>query len=77
MIKWSCNVSIFVFFSNALLLVLRNQDLSTSSLQRALKPDEEDGASLTAKDGTKWREVQIGEQSSGKIANHNIVRGMF
>ena len=51
--EWSCNVSIFVFFQIAFVFVLGNQDPSTSSLQSDLESEEENGAVLTAKDGTK------------------------
>ena len=51
--KWSCNVSIFVFFQIAFVFVLGNQDPSTSSLQSNLESEKEDCAVLTAKIGTK------------------------
>ena len=51
--EWSCNVSIFVFFQIAFVFVLGNQDPSTSSLQSDLESEEENGAVLTAKDGSK------------------------
>ena len=51
--RWSCNVSIFVFFKLNLVFVLGNQNPSTSSLQSDLESDDENGAVLTAKIGTK------------------------
>ena len=29
---------------------------------------------LTAKNGNKWRKVQVGEQSTGRLASHNILK---
>ena len=29
---------------------------------------------LTAKDGIKWKKVQVGEQSTGRLASHNILK---
>ena len=75
--EWSCNVSIFVFFQIAFVFVLGNQDPSTSSLQSDLESEEENGAVLTAKDGTKWKKVQVGEQSTGRLASHNILRNVL
>ena len=72
--EWSCNVSIFVFFKLHLFFVLGNQEPSTSSLQSDLESEEEDGAVLTAKDGTKWKKVQVDEQSTGRLASHNILK---
>ena len=72
---WSCNVSIFVFFQIAyLFFVFGNQDPSTSSLQSDLESDEENGAVLTAKNDTKWKKVQVGKQSTGRLASNNIVK---
>ena len=72
---WSCNVSIFVFFQIAyLFFVLGHQDPSTSSLQSDLESDEENGAVLTAKNDTKWKKVQVGKQSTGRLASNNIVK---
>ena len=62
------------FFKLHLFFVLGNQDPSTSSLQSDLDSDEEDGAVLTAKNGTKWKKVQVGEQSTGRLASHNILK---
>ena len=72
--EWSCNVSIFVFFQIAFVFLLVNQDSSISSLQSDLESAEEDGTVLTAKDGTKWKKVQVGEQSTGRLASHNILK---
>ena len=73
--EWSCNVSIFCVFSNCIcFFVLGNQDPSTSSLQSDLESEEENGAVLTAKDGTKWKKVQVGEQSTGRLASYNILK---
>ena len=47
-------MSLFLcFFKLHLCFALGNQDPSTSSLQSDLESDEENGATLTAKDGTK------------------------
>ena len=54
--------------------MLGNQDLSTISLQSDLESDEENGTVLTAKDQTKWKKVQVGEQSTGMLASHNILK---
>ena len=54
--------------------MLGNQDPSTSSLQSDLEFDEKDGAVLTAKNGTKWKKVQVDEQSTGRLASHNILK---
>ena len=54
--------------------MLDNQDPSTSSLQSESESDEEDGAVLTAKNGTKWKKVQVGGQSTGRLACHNILK---
>ena len=54
--------------------MLGNQDPSTSSLQSDLESEEDDDAVLTAKDGTKWKKVQVGEQSTGRLASHNILK---
>ena len=54
--------------------MLGSQDPSTSSLQSDLGSDEEDSAMLTAKNGTKWKKVQVGEQSTGRLASHNILK---
>ena len=54
--------------------MLGNQDTCTSSLQSALECEEEDDTLLTAKDGTKWKKVQVGEQSTGRLASHNILK---
>ena len=68
-------MSLFLcFFKLHLFFVLGNQDPSTSSVQSDLEFDEEDGAVLTAKDGTKWKKVQGREQSTGKLASHNILK---
>ena len=48
--------------------VFCNQDSSTSSLKSNLESDEEDGAVLTANDGTKLGKVQVDEQSIGRLA---------
>ena len=29
---------------------------------------------LTEKDGTKWKKVQVDEQSTGRLARHNILK---
>ena len=63
-----------MFFKLHLFFALGNQDPSTSSLQSDLEFDEENGAMLTAKDGTKWKKVQVGEQSTGRLASHNILK---
>ena len=68
-------MSLFLcFFKLHLFFVLDNQNPSTSSLQRDLESDEEDGAVLTAKDGTKWKKVQVDEQPTGRLASHNILK---
>ena len=68
-------MSLFLcFFKLHLFFVLGNQDSSTSSLQSDLESDEDDGAVLTAKDGTKWKKAQVGEQSIGRLARHNILK---
>ena len=54
--------------------MLGNQDPSASSLQSDLESDEEDSEVLTAKDGTKWKKVQVGEQSTGTLASHNTLK---
>ena len=54
--------------------MLGNQDTCTNSLQSALECEEEDDTLLTAKDGTKWKKVQVGEQSTGRLASHNILK---
>ena len=54
--------------------MLGNQDPSTSSLQIDLESDEKNGTVLTAKDGTKWKKVQVGEQSTGRLASRNILK---
>ena len=54
--------------------MLGSQDPSTSSLQTDLESDEEDSAMLTAKDDTKWKKEQVGEQSTGRLASHNILK---
>ena len=53
--------------------VLGNQNPSTNSLQSDLESDEEDDTVLIAKNSTKWKKVQIGEQSTDRLASHNIV----
>ena len=63
-----------MFFQLHLFFVLGNQDPSTSSLQSDLESDEEDGAVLTAKNGTKWKKVQVDEQSTGRLASHNTLK---
>ena len=63
-----------MFFQIAFAFVLGNKNPSTISLQSDLEPDEEDGAVLTEKDGAKWKKVQVGEQSTGKLASHNILK---
>ena len=68
-------MSLFLcFFKLYLFFVLGSQDSSTSSLQSDLESDEEDSAVLTAKDSTKWKRVQVGEQSTGRLASHNILK---
>ena len=68
-------ISLFLcFFKLHLFFVLGNQDTCTSSLQSALECEEEDDTLLTAKDGTKWKKVQVGEQSTGRLASHNILK---
>ena len=54
--------------------MLDNQDPSTSNLQSDLESEEENDAVLTAKDGTKWKKVQVGEQSTGRLASHNSLK---
>ena len=63
-----------MFFQIAFVFVLGIQDPSTSSLQNNLESDEEDGTVLTAQDGTKWKKVQFGEQSTGRLASYNILK---
>ena len=68
-------ISLFLcFFKIHLCFVLGNQDTCTSSLQSALECEEEDDTLLTAKGGTKWKKVQVGEQSTGRLASHNILK---
>ena len=68
-------ISLFLcFFKLHLFFVLGNQDICIISLQSALECEEEDNTLLTAKDGTKWKKVQVGEQSTGRLANHNILK---
>ena len=59
------------FFKLHLFFVLGNQDSSISSLQSDLESDE-DGTVLIAKNGTKWKKLQVGEQSTGRLASHSI-----
>ena len=67
-------MSLFLcFFKLHLFFVLGNQDPSTSSLQSDLE-SEENGAVLTTKEGTKWKKVQVGEQSAGRLASYNILQ---
>ena len=54
--------------------MLGNQYPSTSSLERDLESDEEDGTVLTAKIGTKWKKVQVGELFTGILVSHNILK---
>ena len=69
------SMSLFLCFLKLhLLFVLDNQDPSKSSLQSDLESDEEDRAVLTAKDGNKWKNAQVGEQSTGRLASHNILK---
>ena len=68
-------ISLFLcFFKLHLFFVLGNQDTCTSSLQSALECEEENDTLLTAKDGTKWKKVQVGEQSTGRHASHNVLK---
>ena len=67
-------MSLFVCYQIHLFFVLGNQDSNTCSLQSDLEFDEEDGAVLTRNDGTKWKKVQVGEQSTGRLASHNILK---
>ena len=68
-------ISLFLcFFKLHLFFVLGNHDPSTSSLQSDLESDEEDGTVLLAKDDTKWMKAQVGEQSTGRLASHNILK---
>ena len=39
-----------------------------------MESDEEDGAVLTANDGIKLGKVQVDEQSTGRLASHNILK---
>ena len=68
-------MSLFLCFSKLHLFFMEgSQDPSTSSLRSNLESDEEDGAVLTAQDGTTWKKVQVGEQSTGRSASHNILK---
>ena len=69
-------ISPFAYFPTCFCFfyVLGNRDPRTSGLQSALETDEDVGTVLTAKDGTKWKQVQNSEQSTGRLAGHNILR---
>ena len=68
-------MSLFLyFFKLHLFFVLGNQDPSTSSLQSDLESEKEDGVVLTAKDGTKWKKVQVGEQFTGRLESYDILK---
>jgi len=51
-----------------------NRDPTTSGLQSYLETDESDGTVFTAKDGTKWKKIQVSDQSTGRLAGRNILR---
>jgi len=68
-------ISLFLCFSTCIYFyVLRNRDTTMSGLQSDLDTDENDGAVLTAKDGTEWKKIQVSDQSTGRLAGYNILR---
>lgn len=63
-----------MFVNLRLLLVLGNRDRSTRCLQNDLETDEDDGKVLTAKNGTKWKQVQVRDKSTVRISGNHILR---
>ena len=67
-------MSLFLCFPTCVYFFVEgNRDPTTSGLQSYLETDENDGVVLTAKDGTKWKKIQVNDQSTGRHAGQNIL----